>query len=264
MFSGEIAHNGKSLISAFEELPVSTNKTLIMAASLSTRLSFPGVKKNSWYLLISWDPRSYVVRQLVRQLVYTMFVRNNRASFHLRWKKNLVNHGKVPKYCETDCLQNFVLISMLLLRGKIVKNSHIKAEFFFIFLKSILKQTWNSLSAKLQTQWRDRENNYQGRIIFRLFSHIIAQILSLNNVKVFRVPKNIKEIKFQGVLEQLISKKISKDNNSSIISSELLFSCEIEPNEKSLISVFQEFSASTNNSLNLTRSLGTRLSFHEF
>ena len=140
-----------------------------------------------------------------------MFVRNNRASFHLRWNKNLVNHGKVPKYCETDYLQNFILISMLLLRGKIVKNSHIYGRFFFIFLKSILKQTWNSLSNKLQTQWRDRENNYQVRIIFRLFSHIIAQILSLKSAKVLRVPKNIKEIKFQGVLEQLISKKVSSD-----------------------------------------------------
>ena len=32
------------------------------------------------------------MRQLVRQLVYTMFISNNRAFFHLRLKENLVNH----------------------------------------------------------------------------------------------------------------------------------------------------------------------------
>ena len=30
----------------------------------------------------------------MRQLVYTMFIRNNCAWFHLRWKKNLVKHKK--------------------------------------------------------------------------------------------------------------------------------------------------------------------------
>ena len=43
------------------------------------------------------------MRQLVRHLVYTTFINNNRTSFHLRWKKNLVKHQKVSKYYETDC-----------------------------------------------------------------------------------------------------------------------------------------------------------------
>ena len=38
----------------------------------------------------------------MRQLVYTMFISNNRASFHLWWKENLVKHQKVPKYYEND------------------------------------------------------------------------------------------------------------------------------------------------------------------
>ena len=37
----------------------------------------------------------------MRQLVYTMF-RNNRPSFHLRWKENFLKHRKVSKYYETD------------------------------------------------------------------------------------------------------------------------------------------------------------------
>ena len=32
-----------------------------------------------------------------------MFVSNNRPSFHLWWKENLVKHQKVSKYYETDC-----------------------------------------------------------------------------------------------------------------------------------------------------------------
>ena len=32
-----------------------------------------------------------------------MFISNNRASFHLRWKKNLVKHEKFLKPYENDC-----------------------------------------------------------------------------------------------------------------------------------------------------------------
>ena len=34
--------------------------------------------------------------------VYTTFISNNRASFHLWWKKNLVKHQRVSKYYEND------------------------------------------------------------------------------------------------------------------------------------------------------------------
>ena len=39
----------------------------------------------------------------MRQLVYTMFVSNSRASFHLWCKENLLKHQKVPKYYESNC-----------------------------------------------------------------------------------------------------------------------------------------------------------------
>ena len=32
-----------------------------------------------------------------------MFVRNNRASFYLLWKENLLKHQKVSKYYESGC-----------------------------------------------------------------------------------------------------------------------------------------------------------------
>ena len=61
----------------------------------------------------------------MRQLVYIMFISNNRTSFHLWWKENLVKHPKVSKYYEADCLQNFILLFMFLLTAKLVKKSHI-------------------------------------------------------------------------------------------------------------------------------------------
>ena len=40
----------------------------------------------------------------MRQLVYAMFLSNNRPSFQLWWKENLLKHQKVSKYYETDCI----------------------------------------------------------------------------------------------------------------------------------------------------------------
>ena len=42
-----------------------------------------------------------------------------------------------------------------------------------------------------------------------------------------------------------------------------MFSCEIAHNRKSLISVFQEFSASGNKNFILAERMGTKLSFYE-
>ena len=41
-----------------------------------------------------------------------MFITNNRASFHLGRKENLVKHQKVSKYFDNGCLQNSVLLSV--------------------------------------------------------------------------------------------------------------------------------------------------------
>ena len=110
-----------------------------------------------------------MVRQFVKQLACTMFISNNRQSFHLWWKENLVNHLKLSKYYETDCLQSFLLLFMLLLTAKFAKHSHILARIFIIFLKNVLKKTWNSLNTKFQLQWKDRENSNQIRPNFRTY-----------------------------------------------------------------------------------------------
>ena len=81
----------------------------------------------------------------------------------------------------------------------------------------MLKQTWHSFTTKFQTQRKDGESSYQVRIILGLFCHSIALILGLNSVKDFRVAKMVKEIKFEGVLGELDSRKVSRDNNSQNI-----------------------------------------------
>ena len=50
-------------------------------------------------------------------------------------KKNLVKHQNVSKYYDMDCLQIFLLLLMSLLTIPIVKNSHILAGVYFIFLR---------------------------------------------------------------------------------------------------------------------------------
>ena len=42
------------------------------------------------------------------ELVYSMFINNNRTSFHLWWKRNLVKDQKVSKYYENNCRFNGV------------------------------------------------------------------------------------------------------------------------------------------------------------
>ena len=81
----------------------------------------------------------------------------------------------------------------------------------------MLKQTWHSFNTKFQTQRKDGESSYQVRINSGLFCHSIALILASNSMKDFRVTKNVKEIKFEGVWGERESRKVSRDNNSQNI-----------------------------------------------
>ena len=65
---------------------------------------------------------------------------NNRPSFHLWRRKNLVKHEKVSKYYENDCLQNFLSLFMSLLTAKFVRNSHTDARIYFSFLKNVVRK----------------------------------------------------------------------------------------------------------------------------
>ena len=54
--------------------------------------------------------------------------------------ENLLKHQRILKDYENDCLQSFLLHFMSLLTTRFVKNCHIWAGIYFMFLKKILKQ----------------------------------------------------------------------------------------------------------------------------
>ena len=87
----------------------------------------------------------------------------------MSWNEDLITLQKVSKYYETDCLQNCVLLFMYSLTVKLVKNNHVLARIFFIFLKNVLKQTGNFFNTMFQPQWKDWKNNSQLRQILGLF-----------------------------------------------------------------------------------------------
>ena len=88
-----------------------------------------------------------------------------------------MKHQKVSKYFDYDCLQNFPLIFMCLLTVPIVRNSHILAGIYFIFLSNVLDQTWKAFNTKFGPQWKGRESSYQVRQSLAFFWKLVALIL---------------------------------------------------------------------------------------
>ena len=73
---------------------------------------------------------------------------------------------------------------MSLLTAPNVKNSHIYARIYFIFLKNFLKQTWKSSNTKFWPQWKHQESSDEGRQILA-----VALILVWDLVEGLRVTK---------------------------------------------------------------------------
>ena len=48
-------------------------------------------------------PEIFLVRQLLRQLLYTMLITNNHTSIYSWWKRKFGQTLKVSKYYERDC-----------------------------------------------------------------------------------------------------------------------------------------------------------------
>ena len=66
---------------------------------------------------------------------------------------------------------------MSLLIAKFVKKSHIKARIYFIFLKNVLKETWNSFKMLFGPQRKDGTNSYEVRKLLAIYFNLIALIL---------------------------------------------------------------------------------------
>ena len=92
---------------------------------------------------------------------------------------------------------------MFLLTINLVYNNPIQARVFFIFLKNVLNQTSNAFNTTFRRQWNDRKSSYPARQDFAVFSNLIALYSGLKSVKILRVSKLAKEIRFEGVWDQL-------------------------------------------------------------
>ena len=86
----------------------------------------------------------------------------------------------IIKYYKNDCLQNFILLLMSLLTVPFVKNSHIWAGIYYIFLKNILKHTWKSFNTKFWPQWKGSKKQSASKKILALFCHLVARSFGRN------------------------------------------------------------------------------------
>ena len=98
------------------------------------------------------------------------------------WKENLLNHKKVSKYYEYDCLQNFILLFMSSLTSFIVKNSRILTGIYFIFLtkrsrpnlKGFQYQIWTSVVRQilcLKSSSANRKATCEATRIYRFLAN---------------------------------------------------------------------------------------------
>ena len=111
-------------------------------------------------------------QQLVRELVDTMIISNNRPSLHFWWKENLVKHQKVSKYYETDCkLHQGVLLKMRINTGSLISLSFKLGynDFFSLSMKYfiILNTAWKVsvfwvmlIRISPHTNWIRRDTEY--------------------------------------------------------------------------------------------------------
>ena len=63
---------------------------------------------------------------------------------------------------------------MYLLTVPFVKNRHVLAENYFIFLKNDRKQSWKAFNVKLGPQWKNWKSSYQVKQISTLFCKLVA------------------------------------------------------------------------------------------
>ena len=96
-----------------------------------------------------------------------------------------------------DPLQRFILLFMSLFTARIIKNSHVLAGIYFIFLKKVPEQTWKAFNTKLGPPGKDRKRSYEVTQILAHFYKLGALILNQNCVKSLRFTKIFKQIKFE-------------------------------------------------------------------
>ena len=86
-----------------------------------------------------------------------------------------------------------------ILTNQFCKNSNIYIRVFFLFLKSVSKQTRSYFNTKFELHCKDRKSSYQAMEVLRLFYDLSVLILGKNIVKGLRFIRNVKAIKHKGV-----------------------------------------------------------------
>ena len=111
----------------------------------------------------------------MRQLVYTMFISNNRPSFVVKEK-----FGKTSESVKIlwNWLSAKFSFAFYVLTNKFVKSSRIQARIFFIFLKNFLKQTWNSFKPNFNLGEKIGKALINYGKFSDFFCYLIALILS--------------------------------------------------------------------------------------
>ena len=78
-------------------------KIWLLGGKLGTRHQVQAFQVFSWNFLILQDPKSWVVRQLVRQLIHLLSADNNLVSFYLWWKEIVLKRKKIYKCFDQNC-----------------------------------------------------------------------------------------------------------------------------------------------------------------
>ena len=84
---------------------------------------------------------------------------------------------KVPKYYEHDCLQNFILLFIPLLTAFVVKNSHILAGIYFIFLKNGPIPNLQGFQYQIWTLVKRSQKQLSSKTYFSTFCKLVALTL---------------------------------------------------------------------------------------
>ena len=95
---------------------------------------------------------------------------------------------------------------MSLLTVPTVRNSHILAGIYFVFLKPHPRPKSKVLQYQIWTLKKDRKISFHVRQISALFCNLIALILVYNSVKDLRATKIVKQIKFERTWGKLEAK----------------------------------------------------------
>ena len=77
---------------------INTGPYLLYKKDPTTKIKVMALKQRHWKTAIT-DSKLYYYRSATRETtVYTLFISNNCASFHMWWKKSLVKNQEVSKY----------------------------------------------------------------------------------------------------------------------------------------------------------------------